>query len=128
MNVAALPSNQVAAAEVAPESLAGNQSLTEHQKIAEASRQFEAMLLRQILSESQKPVIQSEFSDNSTAAGIYQDLATNQMADGMSKSGAFGFAQVFERQLDRPDAQPSPPTQAAPAKMTRAPISSSHHA
>lgn len=127
MNVAALPSNQVSAAEVAPESLAGNQSLSEHQKIAEASRQFEAMLLRQILSETQKPVIQSEFSDNSTAAGIYQDLATNQMADSMSKSGAFGFAQVFERQLDRPDANMSSPTQTAPAKVAKPPVSSSHH-
>jgi Rod binding domain-containing protein len=111
MNIAALQSNQVSAADVAPEALAGNQSLSEHQKIAEASRQFEAMLLRQILAETQKPVIQSEFSDNSTAAGIYQDLATNQMADSMSKSGTFGFAQVFDRQLDHPDAKLSHPAQ-----------------
>jgi len=127
MNIAALQSNKVSAADIAPESLAGNKSLSEHQKIAEASRQFEAMLLRQILSESQKPVIQSEFSDNSTAAGIYQDLATNQMADSMSKSGAFGFAQVFDRQLDHPDAKNLNPTPAISAKISTHPNLSPHH-
>jgi Rod binding domain-containing protein len=96
------PLQPVAAADIAPESLAGSSQLTEKQKVAEASRQFEAMLLRQILSETQKPVIQSEFTDNSTAAGIYQDFITNQLADSLSKSGAFGFAKIFERQLSRP--------------------------
>ena len=99
MNIAALPSNPVSAADIAPESLAGNKSLSEHQKIAEASRQFEAMLLRQILSESQKPVIQSEFTDNSTTAGIYQDFITNQLADSMSHNGGIGLAKTFEQQL-----------------------------
>jgi Rod binding domain-containing protein len=127
MNITALQSNKVSAADIAPEALAGNQSLTEHQKIAEASRQFEAMLLRQILSEMQKPVIQSEFSDNSTASGIYQDLATNQMADSMSKSGAFGFAQVFDRQLDPTAAKSLHPTPAVPANISTHPVSTSHH-
>jgi Rod binding domain-containing protein len=99
MNVNPLQ-RQVAAADIAPERLAGNSRLTGEQKIAEASRQFEAMLLRQILSESQKPVIQSESSDNSTATGIYQDLITNTLADNISKSGAFGLARTFEQQLN----------------------------
>src|ERR1700733_7119362 len=84
------------------EELAGNKSLTEQQKIAEASRQFEAIMLRQILSESQKPVITSEFTDNSTAAGIYQDYITNTLADSISKSGTLGLAKVFEQQLSHP--------------------------
>jgi peptidoglycan hydrolase FlgJ len=76
--------------------------LTQQQKIAEASRQFEAIMLRQILSESQKPVITSEFTDNSTSAGIYQDYITNALADSMSKAGTLGFAKVFEQQLSHP--------------------------
>ena len=127
MNINALQPKQVSATDIAPESLAGNKNLSEHQKIAEASRQFEAMLLRQILSETQKTVIKSEFTDNSTAAGIYQDLATNQMADSMSKSGTFGFAQVFDRQLDHPAAKNLPPAQTVSAKISTHPISSSHH-
>jgi Rod binding domain-containing protein len=58
--------------------------------------------LRQILSESQKPVITSEFTDNSTAAGIYQDYITNTLAESMSKSGTLGLAKVFEQQLSHP--------------------------
>lgn len=81
------------------ESLAGNKALTQDQKIAEASRQFEAVLLRQFLSESQKPVINSEFTDNSSAAGIYQDMITNQLADSLSRDGGIGLAKSFERQL-----------------------------
>ena len=98
MNISPIPSASDATV-VAPEELAGNQNLTEQQKIAEASRQFEAVMLRQILSESQKPVITSEFTDNSTAAGIYQDFVTSTLADSISKSGTFGFAKVFEKQL-----------------------------
>jgi flagellar protein FlgJ len=84
------------------EDLVGNKHLTEQQKIAEASRQFEAIMLRQILSEAQKPVISSEFTDNSTSAGIYQDYVTNALADSMSKSGTLGLANVFEQQLSPP--------------------------
>ena len=81
------------------ESLAGNKAVSQDQKIAEASRQFEAILLRQFLAESQKPVITSEMTDNSTAAGIYQDLITNQLADNLSRNGGIGLAKTFEQQL-----------------------------
>ncbi len=94
---------QIVASDIAPEQLAGNPRLTEKQKIAEASRQFEAVLLRQILGDAQKTVIPSEFSDNSTAAGIYQDLITKTLADNISKSGAFGLARTFAQQLNHPD-------------------------
>jgi len=90
------------ASNIPVDELAGNKHLTEEQKVAEASRQFEAIMLRQILSESQKPVITSEFTDNSTAAGIYQDYITNTLADSMSKSGTLGLAKVFEQQLSHP--------------------------
>jgi Rod binding domain-containing protein len=66
-------------------------------------------MLRQILSESQKPVITSEFTDNSTASGIYQDYITNTLADSMSKAGTVGLTKVFEQQLSHP----APKTSAA---------------
>ena len=73
--------------------------MTEAQKIGEASRQFEAILLRQILQETQKTVISSKFTDNSVSSGIYRDMVTTQLADSISKSGTFGLAQTFEQQL-----------------------------
>ena len=105
MNIAPIQS-PASTANVPVESLAGNKNLTEQQKIAEASRQFEAIMLRQILNESQKPVITSEFTDNSTASGIYQDFISNTLADSISKSGTLGLAKIFERQLSHPAAKP----------------------
>jgi Rod binding domain-containing protein len=90
---------KIDASHIAMESLAGNQTLSKDQKIAEASRQFEAILLRQFLSESQKTVIKNEFSDNSAAAGIYQDMITNQLADCLSQGKGFGLAETFRQQL-----------------------------
>jgi len=81
------------------ESLAGSKAVSQEQKIAEASRQFEAVLLRQFLAESQKPVITSEFTDDSSTAGIYQDMITNQLADSLSREGGIGLAKTFEQQL-----------------------------
>lgn len=106
MNIAALQ-RPVVASDIAPERLAGNAQLTEDQKIAEASRQFEAILLRQVLESAQKTVIKSKFSDDSTSSSIYQDMITNQLADSISKSGALGLAKTFEHQLDRPHAAAS---------------------
>jgi Rod binding domain-containing protein len=98
MELAALHSSRPAS-DLPLEQLAGNASLTEAQKIAEGARQFEALLLRQILQESQKTVFQSKFTDNSTAAGIYRDLVTQQLAESISKSGSLGLAKSLEGQL-----------------------------
>jgi Rod binding domain-containing protein len=126
MNIPPLQ-HRVAATGIAPEALAGNSKLTEPEKIAEASRQFESMLLRQILSETQKPVIKSEFTDNSTAAGIYQDFITNQLSECLSKSGAFGFAKTFERQLSHADKKISSEATTASTKANPLMISTPSH-
>ena len=93
---------KVDATEIAPERLAGNSQLTKQEKIAEASRQFEAVLLRQILENGQKTVIKSKYGDNSASAAIYRDQVTTRLADSISKAGTFGFAKTFEQQLNRP--------------------------
>jgi len=90
---------RVEAADVPPEKLAGNSQLSEEQKIGEVARQFEAILLRQILESSQKPVIRSRYTDQSTAAGICRDQVTQQLADSISKSGTLGLARTLEHQL-----------------------------
>ena len=116
---------KVDASRLPMESLANNKTLTEDQKIAEASRQFEAILLRQFLAESQKPVIQSEFTDTSTVSGIYQDLITNQLADTMSRNGGIGLAKSFQSQLTHPSAaaapSPGPGVSKPAAALTMAP-------
>lgn len=108
-------SSKIDASAIAPERLAGSTRLSEAQKINEASRQFEAILLRQILQNTQKTVISSKYSDNSTSAGIYKDMMVEHLADSISKSGAFGLANTFEQQLNRPPSVPSKAGEAAAA-------------
>jgi flagellar protein FlgJ len=99
MDVSAI--NQgVRAADLPLEKLAASTQLDDREKIAEVSRQFEAVLLRQILAQAQKPLFKSGLleSDNSTNS-IYQDLITQQLADRISRGGSFGFAKVLDRQL-----------------------------
>lgn len=110
MNVAATSLSKPAP-DVPIESLAANRQLSERQKIAVASQQFEALLLKQILAETQKPVIKSEFTDNSTAAGIYQDMISGQLANCLAKSDAIGLARTFERQLNRQTGTDAPAPQ-----------------
>lgn len=119
MNIPALKPH-VVASEIAPERLAKNPQLTEQQKIGEASRQFESILLKQILESSQKTVIKSKYSDDSTASGIYHDMVTTRLADSISKSGAFGLAKTFEQQLNRPHAKAGDAPMALPGSPEHA--------
>jgi Rod binding domain-containing protein len=120
MNISPIQSQSTSSTPNIPvEELAANKHLTQQQKIAEASRQFEAIMLRQILSESQKPVITSEFTDNSTSAGIYQDYITNALADSMSKAGTLGFAKVFEQQLSHPAPKTAATSNTAVTQVSR---------
>ena len=99
MDISALKRN-VSAANLPLEKLAGSKQVSEQEKIAEASRQFEAVLLRQILSQAQKRVAKGATSAvGGSGQAIYQDLATQQLADRISHGGSFGFAKVLEKQL-----------------------------
>jgi flagellar protein FlgJ len=90
---------QIKTANLPLEKLAGNPHLAESDKIAEASRQFEAILLRQILSNAQKPLFQSTVVPNSVSRDIYRDVATQELADQISRSRSFGLARALENQL-----------------------------
>ncbi|HXG48541.1 MAG TPA: rod-binding protein [Methylomirabilota bacterium] len=83
------------------ERLATDPTLSEEQKIGEVCRQFEAILLRQILQQGRKTIIDSEFTSDSTASSIYQDMMTDTLADAISRSGSFGVARALQAQLSR---------------------------
>lgn len=121
-----------AAADLQPEQIAGSSQLNEREKITAASRHFEAVLLRQILETTQKPLVKSKYTDNSTAAGIYRDMVTNQLADCISKSGTFGLAQTFAQQLNHPltPHTPAGPAVSEPATAPTLPVAAprpTHH-
>lgn len=84
---------------LAVEQLAQNSQLTEAQKVGEVARHFEAILLRQFLSEATKPMFSANEGMNAAQRGVYQDMIVHTLADTISKSGEFGLSQAFRQQL-----------------------------
>src|SRR5215218_1104382 len=99
MEISSLNRN-VTAANLSLEKLAGSTNISEKEKIAEATRQFESVLLKQILAQGQKPLFQSKLAGGQSSNGIYQDMVTQQLADRISRTGSFGFAKELQTQLD----------------------------
>lgn len=91
----------VKASDVSIESLAKNKQIPEQEKIAELCRQFEAVLLRQILQDSQKTVIRSDLLHESSTQGIYRDMANSQLAEKLSHGGGLGLAATLEKEMTR---------------------------
>ncbi len=92
------------------EKIADHSALSERAKVAELSRQFEAVLLRQILGEAQKTIFPSDANPQSFGGQIYRDMLTEQLADSISQSGDFGLARSLEIQLGRQlRVEPVPP-------------------
>jgi flagellar protein FlgJ len=91
----------IEAGKIPLERLAGNTKLSEREKLDEASRQFEAILLRQIFSAAQKPLLAQGLGGSSASASIYQDMITEQLADSVSRSRALGLANSLGSELGR---------------------------
>lgn len=64
--------------------------------LGEASRQFEAILLRQFLGESMKPLL-----EGGPSGQVYGYLLTDSLADSLSKGGGLGLSSVIQAQLGR---------------------------
>jgi Rod binding domain-containing protein len=104
---------QIKASDVPIQDLAANSHLSDSEKVAEVSRQFEAILLRQILQEARKSTVSPSSPADASTSGIYDDMINNQLADSISRSGSFGLARSLQRELAHqvlPNASPVPPT------------------
>lgn len=88
------------AASIPIEHLDRNARLSEADKVAEATRQFEAVLLRQILTAARKQVhLTGDDTPPSAADEMYQDMINTQLADAISRSGDFGLARSLQVQF-----------------------------
>ena len=93
MNVPALSSDLTAAA--LPRENPG-QPENDPEKIAQAAEQFEGILLRQILNESMKPLL-----ENGPGAQVYGYFLTGSLADSIGKAGGLGLGHVLQTQLTK---------------------------
>jgi flagellar protein FlgJ len=111
-------SSLVDAANIPLADLAHNKGVTEDAKIAEASRQFEAIFIRQILAEANK-----SGASKGVASGVYQEMVNDHLADNLTRSGGLGIAHSLQAQLTRhhqiEPAAPGHQTPAAPASAAQ---------
>ena len=93
------PARVVRAENLSLEQLAGNPHVSEAEKVREVARQFEAVLLRQILAEARKSLHSDGSDEQSATMGIYHDLINQTLADGISRSGTMGLASSLQAEL-----------------------------
>jgi Rod binding domain-containing protein len=101
MDLSPIQNSRVNADDLPLDRLAASKQVSQQDKIEAVSHAFEAVLLRQILSECQKPVFKSKYVDNSSTQGIYRDMAVEQMANSIAKSNTFGLAASLSSGLQR---------------------------
>jgi Rod binding domain-containing protein len=109
MDISPLLARRVKAEDLPLDRLASNTRVSEPEKIAAAGHAFEALLLRQVLQEAQRPVFQSKYANDSTTHGIYRDMVVEQLAESMAKSNSLGLARSLASAMQRQFRSPSPP-------------------
>ncbi len=77
-----------------------NGAAPEGERLAAASREFEAVLLRQYLGEAMKPLTKGGGALGGNNS-IYGYMITDALATGLSSSGVFGFSNLMQAQLSR---------------------------
>lgn len=93
MNIPALSSDHAATA-LPLKSSEGSQD--DPARIAQAAQQFEGILLRQILNESLKPLL-----ENGPGAQVYGYFLTGSLAESIGKAGGLGLGSVLQTQLTK---------------------------
>lgn len=72
------------------------------QQIRAAARQFEAIILRQLLTPAIEPLMSGGLSGESKAkggSGVYGYFATDVLANSLSQGNGLGLAKMLEKQL-----------------------------
>jgi Rod binding domain-containing protein len=125
-------SAKVTPTDVPLEKIVSSKALNEQEKVGEMTRQFEAVLLRQVLTQAYKPAFKSTLMPTGgVTSEIYKDMMVNELADKISSARTLGMAQELERQFNRQNSSPTAPPEkisntnsknnAPPIPITKAP-------
>jgi flagellar protein FlgJ len=71
---------------------------TERQRIQKASREFEAIMLQQLLKQAQ-PKMEEGLFGGGMGEKFFQDHLTQERARSMAANGGIGLAQMLEKEL-----------------------------
>lgn len=73
------------------------------QQLKATTEQFEAILIRQYLSEAMKPLFEGPIMGHGSGAHMYQYMITDAMASELSNNSTFGVASLLQMQLTGPE-------------------------
>lgn len=68
-------------------------------ELEDATKGFEAIFLRQFLSQSLKPLLHDVPGSQATGSGIYQSMISEVLADNLAQTEKFGFSSMLQIQL-----------------------------
>ena len=68
-------------------------------ELESATKGFEAIFIRQFLSQSLKPLLHDTPGSQATGSGIYQSMISEVLADNLAQTGKFGFSSMLQVQL-----------------------------
>src|SRR5690348_857888 len=78
---------------------AGKPQSKEQKKLYGACKDFESVMMGQVLKQMRQTVQTSDPLEQGQASKMYRDMLDDEMAKSMSKSGGFGLAQQMYNQL-----------------------------
>ena len=73
--------------------------------LRQACRDFEGLLLEQMLAAMRRSVPESGLFGTSAAAGIYESIRDQELAEDLAGRGGLGLADALYQQLSRKDGQ-----------------------
>lgn len=79
--------------------MAGSKALSEKQKLVEATRQFESVMLNMVLKDSLKPMVKGYLDQGGSSNDIYRSMFTQAIADAMSQDKGVGISSVLQAQI-----------------------------
>ena len=78
---------------------AGKPQSKEQKKLWNACKDFESVMMGQVLKQMRQTVQISDPLNNSQASKMYRDMLDDEMSKSMSKGGGFGLAEQMYNQL-----------------------------
>jgi Rod binding domain-containing protein len=87
--------------------IASDSTKTESEKVAELSKEFEAMLVKQVIKGMQQSLGGSSLFPSKGPSAIYGDMMMDSLAHTISASNQVDFATMFQHQVSNQPVAPS---------------------
>ena len=89
--------------------MAHSKNISQKQKNAAVSQQFEAVLVKQFLKEALKPMFKGVFNEDAGAHRMYRHFFTDAISESVAQGGGFGVSSILQQQLNQKISTPFSP-------------------